>query len=58
MNNDTEELELGEEVTYKEFYVGVQYYEGRTPFASLYDNLNYIPNEVTKIYKIKIPLKI
>lgn len=54
---DTEkELELEEGEMYKEFWVGVRYYSGNVPYASMYDAREHV-GDCDVVYKIRIPYK-
>lgn len=51
-----EKIEVVEELTHKEFYLVVNYYDGNQPYVSLSENPNWA-STVDKIYKIQVPYK-
>lgn len=53
--NMEKELPLEEAENHKEFFIGVQYYNGIIPYAILYENREEAWGDI--IYKIKIPYK-
>lgn len=47
-----------EEITTKDFYIHVRYNNGTEPYVYITDNQEYLPSDVEKLYKIKIPYKL
>ena len=56
-NPEILELPTEEVPTGREFYIGVNFYEGETPYASVYEQKPH-HRHFDKIYKIIIPLRI